>query len=214
MQSPAFDPSTLPLRDIHLPESVGWWPPAPGWWLLPVLILLALAAAWYARLLYRRRRYSAVNMAKRELVEIRSRYDMDRDAVYCVRAVSALLRRVSISIFPRAQSAGLTGGKWLEFLLSGDSSATLACPRPATYRGSHSEQGLSAIQAQGSKGQGHSFSLPWRKRDRVRGKVHVPDSIGKLLLEAPYRRQVADDEVRSLLGFCSDWIDGLSRSKP
>jgi len=23
-----------PLRPLHLPDQIGWWPPAPGWWLL------------------------------------------------------------------------------------------------------------------------------------------------------------------------------------
>lgn len=162
MQFP--DPSTLPLREIHLPESVGWWPPAPGWWLLPVLLLLGLGAAWFSRLLYRRRKYSAINMAKKELAAIRSRYAADRDAGRCVRSVSGLLRRVSISVFPRAESAGLTGDDWVAFLQSG-----------------------SRQQASGN--------------------------IGRLLLEAPYRRQVAREEVESLMGFCSDWIESVARSK-
>ena len=162
MQFP--DPSTLPLREIHLPESVGWWPPAPGWWFLPVLLLLGLAAAWFGRLLYRRRKYSAISMARKELAAIRSRYAADTDAGRCVRSVSGLLRRVSISVFPRAESAGLTGDDWVAFLQSG-----------------------SRQQASGN--------------------------IGRLLLEAPYRRQVAREEVESLMGFCSDWIESVARSK-
>ena len=37
-----MDPEQIPLRDLHLPEAVGWWPLAPGWW---VLIALAVAHA-------------------------------------------------------------------------------------------------------------------------------------------------------------------------
>ena len=33
----------LPLRDLHLPAEVGWWPLAPGWWVL-IAIVAALAA--------------------------------------------------------------------------------------------------------------------------------------------------------------------------
>ena len=167
MQYP--DPSTLPLREIHLPESVGWWPPAPGWWLLPILLLLGLAAAWYGRVLYGRRKFSAVNMARKELAEIRSRYAADRDTGHCVRSVSGLLRRLSISVFPRAQSAALTGADWLAFL-----------------RSETEEQGVEDV---------------------------MPEHIGRLLLEAPYRRQVAREEVESLIGFCSDWIESVARSK-
>ena len=35
-----MDPTQLPLRDLHLPPDIGWWPMAPGWW-----VLLAIAAA-------------------------------------------------------------------------------------------------------------------------------------------------------------------------
>ena len=30
------------LRDIHLPADPSWWPPAPGWWLLALLVLAAI----------------------------------------------------------------------------------------------------------------------------------------------------------------------------
>ena len=44
------------LRDIHLPDTGGFWPPAPGWWLLALLSLtaLALAVLWWRRHLRRR----------------------------------------------------------------------------------------------------------------------------------------------------------------
>jgi len=50
----ADDPSSIPLRDIHLPDPIGWWPPAPGWSI--VLGLLVLASAGLAFALWHRHR--------------------------------------------------------------------------------------------------------------------------------------------------------------
>ena len=174
------DPAALPLREIHLPDAVGWWPPAPGWWILPILVLLAAGITWYCRLLYKRRKYSAINIAREELLRIKSRYAVDRDARHCIRSVSGLLRRLCISIFPRAESAGLTGAEWLAFL-----------------------QGA----AQSGPGGGES-----RDGGQKTGDERL-QHIGKLLLEAPYRQQVAEEDVDSLIGFCSDWIECVAPGK-
>ena len=48
-----MDPEQIPLRDLHLPEVVSWWPLAPGWW---VLIALAAVALIYLLRLYLRTR--------------------------------------------------------------------------------------------------------------------------------------------------------------
>ncbi|WP_157199425.1 DUF4381 domain-containing protein, partial [Methylomonas koyamae] len=87
----------LPLRDIHLPDAVGFWPPAPGWWALALLLpVLALAL----RQLYKRmRRRSAVKIAGKLLQSMRSQ--PNGDAKQTVAALSALLRRVALSTAPR-----------------------------------------------------------------------------------------------------------------
>jgi len=110
-----MDPDQLPLRDLHLPEAVGWWPLAPGWW-----VLIALAAAGTAYLLYleylRWRRNAARRVALRELGRIRREYEAGADALAVARELSELLRRGMLAYAPRAEVAGLTGERWLGWL--------------------------------------------------------------------------------------------------
>lgn len=107
-----MEPGQLPLRDIHLPESIGWWPPAIGWWLLAILIPLLIALMVW---LYRRiTRKTAVKAAKKLLLQIKQ--DRQRDNNEKLKELSMLIRRVAISTAGRKECAGLTGQKWLEFL--------------------------------------------------------------------------------------------------
>jgi len=111
---PTDDPLAA-LRDYHLPEAVGWWPPAPGWWLLTLLVLLAVL--WLSLLLRRRwRRNAATRAARRELEQLRRRLTEDGDSGRFLRELALLLRRFALTRFPRAEVAGLTGRAWLEFL--------------------------------------------------------------------------------------------------
>ncbi|PIE00555.1 MAG: hypothetical protein CSA79_03280 [Thiothrix nivea] len=109
-----MNPETLPLRDIHLPPEIGFWPPAPGWWILLVLVLLAVLwlFAWRRRQpVYRRR---IVQPALRELQRIEQ--DYAADPAEMIRQLSILLRRSAISLQGRHRTAGLTGQEWLHFL--------------------------------------------------------------------------------------------------
>ena len=52
-----MDETTLPLRDLHLPDPIGWWPLAPGWWF--VLVLVAGGLAYLASLALKKWRHNA-----------------------------------------------------------------------------------------------------------------------------------------------------------
>ena len=60
-----MDPKALPLRDIHLPEPIGWWPPALGWWILALLVILTIGLCiWLIRRITRK---TAIKSAKKLL---------------------------------------------------------------------------------------------------------------------------------------------------
>ncbi len=102
----------LPLKDIHLPDPVNWWPPAIGWWLLAVIVPLLIVAGIF---LYKRlRRQTALKTAGKMLAALRR--DKSRDGLQTLVELSALLRRVAISVAPRTDVAALSGEAWLAYL--------------------------------------------------------------------------------------------------
>lgn len=99
----------LDLRDIHLPEALPWWPLAPGWWLL---ILLLAAIAIFAWWLFRLRRNSLKRHCLGELARIRHAFANGAGVSQVLADVSILLRRAAISRLGRQPSAGLSGTAW------------------------------------------------------------------------------------------------------
>ena len=110
-----MDPQEIPLRGLHLPEAVGWWPLAPGWWLL--IALLVAATVFLLRAWLRRRAHAAARRkALRQLEESLSAYAYHGNPVELGAEVSELLRRAMLAYAPRAEVAGLTGDEWLAWL--------------------------------------------------------------------------------------------------
>jgi len=119
--NPTIDLSALPLRDIHLPGPIGWWPPAPGWWLLVALGLVALAlyGLYYVRGRHRR-------AALRTMQRVRLALEQGAEPVACLQSVSTLLRRFAMTTAvsgdePAPAAAdpdvpGLIGEPWLRYL--------------------------------------------------------------------------------------------------
>jgi len=103
---------TLPLRDIHLPDPIGWWPLAPGWW--GVLALLALVIGMLVLIGRRRRRLTAIKLALRELSLLEA--DPELSTREKLMALSGLMRRVAVTVGPREDVAGKVGEDWLCWL--------------------------------------------------------------------------------------------------
>lgn len=102
------------LRDIHLPDANLWWPPAPGWWLLSVLLLLSLLLL--PRLLRWIRYRPPRRIALQQLERIRRGHRQGRSDRAVLDEVAALLRRVTISYYGRSATASSTGEQWLRQL--------------------------------------------------------------------------------------------------
>ncbi len=111
-----MEPQQLPLRDIHLPEAIGWWPPALGWWLVLGLICSLVLAFFLLRRWLRNRRKEPKRIARRELEKLQTEYLQHHDPKLLVKEISILLRRLYLSSYPRAEVASLAGEAWLEFL--------------------------------------------------------------------------------------------------
>lgn len=113
-----MDPLEIPLRDLHLPEMIGWWPLAPAWWFLIVLAIAGLVFLLY-RLFEKWRRNASRRVALKELARIQHEYKDGVDEISLAIELSDLLRRTMLAYAPRNEVAGLTGRSWLQWLDQG-----------------------------------------------------------------------------------------------
>jgi hypothetical protein len=112
--NPPFDPAQLPLRDIHLPGEIPWWPPALGWWFLAAALLgLCIALGAY---IWRHRRHRAARRALDAIVRALATGAQPAD---CAQQASIVLRRSAMTLGGRSSEvAGLVGDRWLAYLNS------------------------------------------------------------------------------------------------
>lgn len=158
-----MDPEQIPLRDLHLPEMIGWWPPAPAWWFLIVLAFTGLAFLLY-RSFEKWRRHASRRVALKELARIQHEYEDGVDEISLAIELSELLRRTMLAYAPRNEVASLTGRSWLQWL----------------------DQGLD--EKPFSEGSGHNLeSLPYRCPDGIEDDVDVQGLINavKARLQTP-----------------------------
>jgi len=102
------------LRDVHMPDPISWWPPAFGWWMIIVVLVIAVSLALWARAYRKRTRPRRVALA--QLEQVKQQYARHSDDQLAITQVSNLLRRYALAVFSRSHVAGLSGQAWLKFL--------------------------------------------------------------------------------------------------
>jgi hypothetical protein len=94
------------LHDILLPAEVNWWPVAPGWYgLLVILTAFGLLVGLRYMASYRKNAYR-----RGALRELQSLNDPT--------TIAELLRRTALAIHPRPAIAKLSGQDWVDWLES------------------------------------------------------------------------------------------------
>ena len=99
----------LVLRDVHVPDAPALWPPAPGWWLVALGLVLVAASLWWWRHRRRRRLQSWLNLFDAQASQ--------PSTAARIAAMSELLRRAARRV--DAKASRLEGEAWLAFLDGG-----------------------------------------------------------------------------------------------
>ena len=105
------------LKDIHSAGDPGWWPPAPGWWVLGLLLLLVLSYLFRIlanKLAVIRRRRAWL----RELNSLSRQFDPVEKPREYLAALNTLFRAVALKAFPETGCARLQGEEWTGFIVS------------------------------------------------------------------------------------------------
>jgi hypothetical protein len=149
------DPASLEhLHDIVLPPPVSLWPPAPGWYV--VLVLLLLAAAWMGWRWWQH--WQANGYRRAALRHLATLQDAP--------AIAELLRRTALAIAPRHVIAENIGTAWVDWLAA-------QCPvvmppevrrllTAGIYEGRIAEDDISLLRA---------YAVRWITRHRKRSGI-------------------------------------------
>ena len=101
------------MRDIHYPEAPGWFPPAPGWWFLLLLLLLAIGYVlyrWRKRHAQRAPYAEALRLLEEATVQLNN---SQLDSREYLDLCNQLLKRLLVHINHNPAAAAASGEGWL-----------------------------------------------------------------------------------------------------
>jgi len=112
----ADDPGSLDnLHDIITPTPAPFWPPAPGWYGVAVLLATgSIYALWRCWRTWRMNAYRRAALAELDIIE--QHWRAAPAAGNPVAEMQVLLKRCALAAYPRDIVAGLSGRAWSTFL--------------------------------------------------------------------------------------------------
>ena len=123
-QDPMLAQALAELRDIHLPQAEGWWPPAPGWWILSASLFALLCFLSAKGIPFVRSRWQYRRTKGQVLQNMRSIQRQIQDtpnhelSSRIIEPLFSLVKRFVLmhSGENRHPIGGLHGSGWLDFL--------------------------------------------------------------------------------------------------
>lgn len=111
------------LEPLIAPAPISWWPPAPGWWALALLLPLLVWGLMHLIKRLPRRKQTVEEQrldplrqaALAELAQLRKPYD-GVEAGPWLQQLNALLKRLCRHRYPESHSHTLNSRAWLAFL--------------------------------------------------------------------------------------------------
>jgi hypothetical protein len=101
------------------PSPVSWMPQTVGWEVLgAVLLVAALALAWRGWRRWQRNRYRRDALAELKRLQAQWPSDDAQQRARVLAQLAALIKRCSLSAWPREQVASLSGPRWADFVLA------------------------------------------------------------------------------------------------
>jgi hypothetical protein len=103
------------LKDIHAAPAVPWWPPAPGWWLVALLVFVMLA--WFGRRALARYR---IHQRRQQMLgwidHLNATVDPQKDPHSYLATLNRVFKVVALRAFPARQCALMAGQDWAGFI--------------------------------------------------------------------------------------------------
>ena len=101
------------LKDIYLPVEPHWWPPAPGWWIAAVLVLIGLC--WLGRQWWGYRKATRPIREAKRIIDALAEEDASSSSsdVTVVNQCNEVLKRLLVVALDMRTLGNQSGAQWL-----------------------------------------------------------------------------------------------------